>query len=762
MPQTPPLAGLHVVELSGHVAGAYSGKLMAGFGAEVVQIDGGHDAALDDAAQTWFHSAKRRLPAMPDRSTLTGLLQSADIVIDAWGVDALAAAGFDAAALRALNARAVVCRITPYGLSGPKRGWAADDITLYAAAGLMHSTGDGGRAPLNARPRVAELTAGMNAYFACLGALLRRQRDGGGDDIDLAIAESAMDNYEVAIMEALALGRIARRNGDQHAMVPWRTYPCADGEAAIIGGPIRHWLAAAPMFGAPELLDPELATMGDRIARRAETEALMRPWLGTQTKRALFEAGQNAGLAWAPLASMPEALADPQHAARGYFVDAPGGGRMPGAPFRLQRGTWGDGTVAAGEGRAGAQRPAAPASSAAPAGEESGAAPFAGLRVLDFTHDWAGPHAARLFADYGAEVIKIEYPGRLDGMRGGYVEKIDGHPRFWQLHRGKQSLTLDLKIDAHRTVLDHLVRDADLVIENSRPGVMDRKGYGFERLRTLNPRIVLLSMSAFGASGPYARYCGYGGTLEAISGLQSLTAYDADSRWFRVREMDVMNGIMGACAAITALWQRAGDGAGQWIDLSENETTGWFVGEFFLQTSRTGTQPAPLGNRHVTHAPQGCYACLGDDRWLALCVRSDAQWQRLAAHIGGGATDPRFARAAQRHALHDELDALLADWLRGQDALQAADTLQALGIAASPVMHAGDLLADAHLAARGWLLQVGDDRLPGLPFRYARGGGAVRQRGPRLGDANARCFGAAGQTPPDLDPASIGTAYATA
>ena len=94
MPQTPPLAGLHVVELSGHVAGAYCGKLMAGFGAEVVQIDGGHDAALDDAAQTWFHSAKRRLQAMPDRATLAGLLQSADIVIDAWGVDALAAAGF--------------------------------------------------------------------------------------------------------------------------------------------------------------------------------------------------------------------------------------------------------------------------------------------------------------------------------------------------------------------------------------------------------------------------------------------------------------------------------------------------------------------------------------------------------------------------------------------------------------------------------------------------------------------------------------------
>ncbi|MES0872759.1 CaiB/BaiF CoA transferase family protein [Sinimarinibacterium thermocellulolyticum] len=758
-----PFAGLQVVELSGHVAGAVCGKLLAGFGAEVVQIDGGHDAALDDAAQTWFHSAKRRLPAATDTTRLEALIARADVIVDAWGLGVLAAAGLDPARLRALNPSAIVCRITPFGLSGPRRHWLADDITLYAATGLMHSTGDGARAPLNAGPRIAELTAGMNACFACVGALLRRQRDGGGDDIDLAIAESAMDNYEVALIEALTLGKIARRNGDEHAMVPWRTYPCADGEAAIIGGPIRHWLKAAPMFDAPELLDPKLATMGDRIAHRARVEALMQPWLKKQTKQALFHAGQRAGLAFAPLASLSDALADPQHAARGYFIQAPGGGRMPGAPFRLQRGLWRNSSTPP------AQAPSAvgAAHPLAQAGTKNTAAPFAGLRVLDFSHDWAGPHAARLFADYGAEVIKIEYPRRLDGMRGGYVDRIDAHPRFWQLHRGKQSLTLDLALDAHRAVLDQLVRGADLVIENSRPGVMARKGYDYERLRALNPRIVLLSMSAFGASGPYAQYCGYGGTLEAISGLQSLTAYDAHSRWFRVRELDVMNGIMGACAAVIALWQRErGDpsapAGGQWIDLSENETTAWFVGEHFLAASRSKRQPAALGNRHALHAPQGCYACAGEDRWLTLCVRSDDEWRRLAAHIGVAAGDARFATAAQRRALHDELDALLAAWLRGRDAMQAASELQALGIAAAPVMNAADLIADAHLAARGWFLQVGDTRMPGLPFHYARGGGAVRARGPRLGADNARWFAAAQQTPPLLDPASIGTAYAIA
>lgn len=761
-----PLAGLRVVELSGHVAGAYCGKLLAGYGAEVLHISGGHDAALDDAARTWFHTAKSMLPddTAHNAAALTALIARADIVLDAWGHGVLDALGFDDTALQQLNPQAVFCRITPYGQTGPKRSWAADDITLYAGAGLMQSTGDGTREPLNARPRIAELTAGMNAYIACIAALLRRQRDGGGDVIDLSIVESAMDNYEVAIMEYLTLGKVARRNGDQHAMVPWRTYPCADGNAAIIGGPIRHWLKAASMFEAPELLSPELEAMGGRIAHRARTEAAMKPWLATQTRQALFHRGQQAGLAWAPLASMREALDDPQHAARGYFVEAPDGGRMPGAPFRLQRGAWRDAPTTTRDATTGFRMPVATVAQSPTAPLDThGSAPFSGLRVLDFTHDWAGPHAARLFADYGAEVIKVEYPQRLDGMRGGYVDKIDAHPRFWQLHRGKQSLTLDLKRDDHRAVLDRLLLDTDIVIENSRSGVMERKGYGYERLRTLNPRAILLSMSAFGATGPYADYCGYGGTLEAISGLQSLTAYDADSPWFRVREMDVMNGIMGTCAAVTALWQRAQDGRGQQIDLSENETTGWFVGEFFLQTSRENHTPAPLGNRHAIHAPQGCYPAQGDDRWLALCVRTDAEWQRLAQLIGGDALaqDSRYATAAQRRDAHHDIDAALCTWTRQHDVADAAIALQSLGIAASPVMSAADLAGDPQLLARKWFLHVDQDRLPGLPFHFARGGGNVRARGPVLGSHNETGFAAAGVTPlPDLSPEQIGTAYA--
>ncbi len=755
------LEQLQVLELSGHVAGAFCGKLLAGFGADVVRIAGGHDAALDVDAQVWFHTGKR----LADRAQLHALLARADIIIDAWGYDVLAQAGYDSAAVRALNPQAVLCQITPYGQTGPKRAWQADDITLYAEAGLMHSTGDGRRAPLNAGPRICELSAGMNAYFACLAADLRRQRDSGpGETIDLSIIESSMENIEIAITECLVNGKVARRNGDQHAMVPWRTYPCADGEIAIVGGPIRHWLKAAEMFGAPELLADPLRTMAGRIENRERAEALMRPWLDAQSRQSAFAAGQKAGLAWAPLLSLSEALADPQHAARQFFIelDQPqlGPVRMPGAPFRAGHCAWQDAAAptAANAAIAWSERPTV---SAAASAQTRGL--FDGLRLLDFTHDWAGPHAARLFADYGAEVIKIEYPRRLDGMRGGYVEKINDHPRFWQLHRGKQSLTLDLKRDADRVVLDALIAGTDLIIENSRPGVMERKGYGFAHLQTLNPKLILLSMSAFGATGPYANYCGYGGTLEAVSGLQSLTSYDTRSRWFRVREMDVLNGIMGACAAITALWQRRNSDRGQWIDLSECETTAWFAGEHFAACARLGQQAPVRGNRHATHAPQGCYAAAGEDRWLTLCVRSDAQWRALAQLIGGAmlAEDARYASAAQRQQHHDALDELIGSWAAQLDPQAAAAQLQALGMAAASVASVADIGADAHLAARQWIQTVGALRLPGLPFQLANGNGRISAPGPKLGAGNAPLFAAAGRAAdqPELMPAAIGTAY---
>lgn len=772
-PTGPMLAGLKVLELGDDYAAAVCGKLFAGLGASVCRLRRSPDgAAVSAAASGWYHTAKIELdPSASDnhlRSRLESLLAGADIVLDGWGIDALSGLGWTAERIARHWPRLVLCQITPYGQTGPYRAYAADDLTLYAMSGLMNSTGDAARAPLNAGWRLTSVTAGLNAFAACCMALLRRERDGAGECIDLSIHEAALDSYEVALAEHLLAGKNARRNGDEHGLVPWRTYPCRDGEATIVGGPIRHWNAAAQsLFDDPRLCQPPFNQTGGRVHNRHEFEALLRPWLLQRTRAELLEAGQAQRLAWGYVASLGEAFDFAQFNARGFFVAhsaAPlGVVRMPGALWRSDAHAWrhrpAPSTPQAEPPETWAETSAPPAGPATEPGARP--QPLAGIRVLDFTHDWAGPHATRLLADFGAEVIKIEYPKRLDISRGGFKHLIDEHPRFWHLHRGKRSLTLDLADPAHLGLCEKLIAEADVLVENSRPGVMAALGLSPQRLRQINPRIVHMAMSGFGADGPAAHYGGYGACLESLSGMQSLTGYAPGEPTLRVREADVLNGIVPAGAICAALWRRAAGGSGQTLDFSEAEGCAWYVGEHFLQASVTGQEPVVQGNRSREFAPQACYRCAGEHGWLALSVHSDAQWQALAGLIGGGAADPAFGSLEGRRAAHDRIDGLLSAWLRDQTAAAAMQRIQALGIAAGCVLDPAALAQDSHLAARRWFVELPEGRYPGAPFAFRDGGFAWRARGPRLGEHNRELFTAlAPGTPlPDLSADALGTAY---
>jgi crotonobetainyl-CoA:carnitine CoA-transferase CaiB-like acyl-CoA transferase len=370
--------------------------------------------------------------------------------------------------------------------------------------------------------------------------------------------------------------------------------------------------------------------------------------------------------------------------------------------------------------------------------------PLDGLRIVDLTHDWAGPHATRILADFGAEVIKVEYSRRMDGMRGARKEgqAYNHHPRWHQINRNKLSVTLDLKDPVDVAAFKDLVAIADIVAESSRVGVLERLGLDYEELTRIKPEIILLSMSPFGQTGPEAGYAGYGGCLEPLSGIQSLTAYDELSAPRRIREIDVTNGILGACALMTALVYRQQTGRGQWVDLSQLEaaTTG-LIGEQLLNFVATGHQPRPVGNHHHSQAPWGCYRCQGEDRWIALAVRTDAEWSKLCEVIGQPelARDPRFSTTSDRLCNHDQVDEWIERWTSGRDPCEAMRILQEAGIAAGMVADAATLRQDPHLEARGFFHEAGDSSphlYPGLPFRLSGGGGAIRRRGPHLGEHN--------------------------
>lgn len=781
---------LRVLELTGPIgqdqgdpvgrAVSICGKLLAGQGAQVLRCEAQAQTRLD-AEQAWLHTGKISLAFDYDQATdvacLEQLIAGADVLLDGLGVGRLDALKLSAERLRRDYPQLIVVQVSPFGQTGPYRDYVAEEITLYAMSGLMYSTGDATREPLAAGPALCAYSAGFKAHAATMMALFRRGRDCGGDIIDLSMAETAMDNLEIAIAEKLNLGKTARRNGDEHAIVPWRTYPCKDGEAAIIGGPMRHWLRGAKLFESAALLDGSLHSVVDRIARRGEVAQLMAPWLAQQNKADVYHAGQAAGLAWSHVASVQEALDSPQNSARGYFVSIkqPGLGscQMPGAPFRASGQVWK--TYPAPLTNLENTLPGWPVISATAATENTiSKPPLAGIKVLDFSHDWAGPHAARMLADYGAQVIKIEYPKRLDGMRGGYAEKFNQHPRFWQLHRGKQSVTLDLKNKAHLDCCLELSRDADLVIENSRPGVMQALGVGYEQLSEFNPSIIMLSLSAFGADGPESHYAGYGGGIEAISGIQGLTAYHTTEESAsknlgsgasrRIREMDVFNGVAGACAALSALVHRQATGQGQWIDVSERETCTWLIGEHIAAYTATGKQSLPRGNRHEKFAPQGCYRCDGEDRWVVISIKTDAQWQQLAELMDRPdlSQDADLQQASGRQARHDEIDQAISAWTQTQSNLELQHRLQAIGIACARVADTSDLATDEHLAARNWFISLPDATLPGLAFTFARGGAAVKKRGPNLGEHNDVLLGPAGLESnhfSDLTPESLGTAF---
>jgi crotonobetainyl-CoA:carnitine CoA-transferase CaiB-like acyl-CoA transferase len=374
--------------------------------------------------------------------------------------------------------------------------------------------------------------------------------------------------------------------------------------------------------------------------------------------------------------------------------------------------------------------------------------PMAGLRVVDLTHDWAGPHATRILADYGAEVIKVEYARRLDAMRGGLKEgrAYDHHPRWHQLNRNKRSVTLDLADPADQATFRDLVAISDVIVESSRVGVLGRLGFGYDELSRIRPEIILVSMSPFGQTGPEASYAAYGGGLEALSGIQSLTAYGPGSRPRRIREVDVTNGIMGTCAIMTALVYRQRTGRGQWVDLSQLEAaTSGLIGDRLLECALNGGHDPPAGNRHPRLAPWGCYRCRGEDRWVAIAVRTDAEWRALCDIIARPAwgEDPRFASAPDRCRNRDEIDEEIGRWTILREDAEAMWALQAAGVAAGAVVDVADLRRDPHLAARGYFLEAADGTgpHPGLPFRLSGGAGEVRTRGPHLGEHNTDVLG---------------------
>jgi crotonobetainyl-CoA:carnitine CoA-transferase CaiB-like acyl-CoA transferase len=373
-------------------------------------------------------------------------------------------------------------------------------------------------------------------------------------------------------------------------------------------------------------------------------------------------------------------------------------------------------------------------------------APLAGIRVADFTWVWAGPFCTLQLAHLGADVIRVETATRLCVTRllPPYADFQPGPNRsgyFNQYNQGKRSITLDLKRPEALEAARRLCARCDVVVENFAAGVMERMGLGYERLRAERPDVVMIALSGYGATGPDRDKVSYGPAQVPLSGLSSVTGY----RGFPPMHVglsygDPTGGLHGAVAVLAALLHRARTGAGQYIDLSQWETSMAVLPEAIVDWTMNARQPPRDGNRDPHMAPHGVFRAAGADHWLAVAVEDDEAWRRLAVAVGRPelGEDPRYATLVGRKRHEDELEAVLTDWTCERTPEEATALLQAAGVAAFTAATNQDLAADEHLAARGFFVElkhseVGVRKHVGVPWRMSASDCRVRRPAPCLG-----------------------------
>jgi len=360
-----------------------------------------------------------------------------------------------------------------------------------------------------------------------------------------------------------------------------------------------------------------------------------------------------------------------------------------------------------------------------------------GLRVVDIATVFAGPSAARRLADFGADVIKVEKASEGDGARR--LGETDGSDSFyWRLvGRNKRPIDLDLKNPAGREVLLRLLADADVLIENFRPGTLERLGLDPETvLLAQNPGLVVLRVTGFGQDGPYADRAGFGTIAEAMSTLAHTTGQpDGPPTLPPIALADEITGALSAFAVLAALRHRDQTGHGQIIDASLLESMLDVIGPGPAITARTGVVDGRIGSRLWFSAPRNAYPC--SDGWICLSGSADSVARRILDTVGGSdvVDDPRFATNADRVANVDVLDELITAWTIQRPWREAVATLTNAGAAAGPIYDAGQLLEDDHVQARGSITAVanpdgdGEMMLPAPTPRLSRTPGAIRHAG---------------------------------
>jgi crotonobetainyl-CoA:carnitine CoA-transferase CaiB-like acyl-CoA transferase len=744
------LEGYRALDLTDQ-SGQLCGRVLADLGMEVIKIEspGGDpvrklapfirssDGKLLSTTFAHLNAGKASkvlaLDREVDRAAFRKLVETADVVLESFQPGELASKGLDYKSLAEINPGIVMASITGFGQTGPKKNLAYNDLVALAESGFLYISGDPSLPPCRPPETQAYYFASLFATVGLLAALYRRERTGQGDHVDSSMQETLATQEHIVRLWANEK-EILRRAGSQHASVaPAKIFPCRDGFVYLYVTR-QHWKLLLDLWKdhPPVFDEPEWLTY---VYRRAHTEELnpaVEAFVRKYTMIEITELLQAKGIPCVHV-NTPLDFANDEHVqSRGFMVpvDHAGFGKTKQAatPFVINGARPAVGSVPVLDSwRDGEDKPRTPTKANSMANSDNG--PLDGMRIVSFDHVLAGPYGTTILAELGADVIKVESStGGMDPFRFfGASGDPNLSPRFLEFNRNKRSFTVNLKHPKGQKVLHDLVAKADAVLDNYSVDVVARIGLGYEDLRKIKPDIINLRMPGLGTTGPKRHFSTLGVNITAFSGLTYMWNHPENTNppiGSQTVFPDYVSGVLCAIGIISGVLYRDHQKNGAFIDLAQSEAAAFMIGACLMEAVASGKNPEPIGNASDSIAPHGCYPCKGDDRWCVIAAETEQQWSALAKYLGTEiARDPRFKTVDGRLKHREELNGIIAQWTKEQDAFAVVDRLQRDAVPCGAVQNGEDLAKDPHLQERGFIVSVENSRLgrvvlPNFPLQF--------------------------------------------
>ncbi len=752
-PALSPLQGLRVIEFSQALPGSMCTMLLADLGGEVIKLENLADAATlnrDSARFLAFNRNKRSvaldLSRQEGRKAAIELAAHADVVVENLAPGTADRLGFGWEVLSGINPALIYCSLSAFGQTGPLRDKLGDDLVVQAMSGAMDVSGEPGRQPVTMGLPLGEEISGLLAAIGILAAVEKRERTGRGAFLDIAAFDASLAMLSYMANIYFATGRSSQRLGSAHPTIaPYSAFKTKD--SYVVAAPFTQtfWRKFCTVIGREDLPgNPLFKSFSDRLKHRNQLAEIIDPIMLERSLAEWLVALEKGDVPNGPVNSVAAALEMDQTRARGMVVESSGPDRPRtlGTPFHFN---FQDEAVfeprfrpapALGQDTAAVLRdglglddrhlqdlvtkgvaltsklsPDAgtlslvtsrfpPSLVGRPSGEDD--PPLKGIRVLDVTRMFAGPYCGQLLADLGAEVIKIEETRIGDPTRRN-IPMVNGESTYYMaVNRGKKSITLDLKHAEGREVFLGLVANADMIIENFRPGVMDRLGLSYTKLRSVKTDIIMLSLSGFGHTGPLRDKISFDLVNQAMAGTMAITG-EAGRPPVRIGFPvgDLSGGIFGTFALVAALHARQRTGKGALIDLSLHDLMVSLLGHLAQTYLMSGECPQPMGSAHPDIVPHRAYEA--EDAWLVLAVPTQELWLQFAVAVGRPDLigDARFHLMADRVKHRAELDAILEPIIKQCPAAQWIENLAAARIPCAKVVSMGEALDSEHAKSRG-------------------------------------------------------------